>query len=531
MNGEPSSAENPTSTEQQVLPAGEYSAREIFSRVGGEVKTDHKYFVENPPERVKLNEDQLRDLESKEPFFVDVAVTKNPDGRTHFSAKPNKDVVPYVFDQELGRRVERFAKAEDLTKDDSGILALAAISGETPEQQAILYKTISEIVLDVHQNNPNLLKDWLEAQINSSDPINSSVQIFYLHQIGRGQETGDFNEVLLPMNPTLDPRMAESMWAPRMAELREALTNDKLQPHHLRWIEYLSHSVDIQNVFEHVKSAQTDETTSPSTEQTLETNEPAVVPKEAVAETLPAQTETRKPEIAEFGEVGETIGKINELVEKLRESGFHSSEVSFNNGAVLSISLTVDKNGNRDPRFNRPVTIRQSDRDPNKELTDEEHRNIHLAHPSANEFYLRYGGNTYSNRSFTDKDGFKVLVGTKMESSSDGKYYHERITSAVRSKEITEPSVQALFSLRREVKDILGRHVQTTSHALGEFSSVRDPQEGLNVEEIAEVNGQLVSPLRERPKVGEKDSRLEVLKYIQAGLEFEVNNQNGNGTK
>ncbi len=123
MNGESSSAENTTSSEQQVLPVGEYSAEEIFSRVGGEVKTDHQYFVENPPERVKLSEEQLRGLESREPFFVEVNITKNQNGSQHFESKPNKDVVPFAFDEELGRRVERFAKAEDLTKGDSGLLA------------------------------------------------------------------------------------------------------------------------------------------------------------------------------------------------------------------------------------------------------------------------------------------------------------------------------------------------------------------------------------------------------------------------
>lgn len=44
-------------------------------------------------------------------------------------------------------------------------------------------------------------------------------------------------------------------WAKRIIELDEAVTQDTLQPYHLRWIELLSHSVNLPKLIEKIKTA------------------------------------------------------------------------------------------------------------------------------------------------------------------------------------------------------------------------------------------------------------------------------------
>jgi len=45
------------------------------------------------------------------------------------------------------------------------------------------------------------------------------------------------------------------MWQPRIDELTQKLQEGKLEPHHLRWIEFLSHSVDVGKLMQMLKEA------------------------------------------------------------------------------------------------------------------------------------------------------------------------------------------------------------------------------------------------------------------------------------
>ncbi|MEK7092366.1 MAG: hypothetical protein AAB907_01945, partial [Patescibacteria group bacterium] len=113
--------------------------------------------------------------------------------------------------------------------------------------------------------------------------------------------------------------------------------------------------------------------------------------------------------------------------------------------------------------------------------------------------------------SFVDKDGFSVMV--------ERYGGNPKITYPGRSKKILEPEIQATITI------VSGNYV--SAYVLGQFSFVRDPQEGLNLEKAIDSlrDEGFVGQLRERPRIGEEDPRLRDMKFILAGLRNEVNKQ------
>lgn len=246
--------------EDRKLPEGPHPLNEVFDRVEGTIPQNHQYFIQNPPESLNLTPEQLKDLESNKPFFVNLQAS--PGGEIIWET--NQEVVPFVWDPEIGT-TNRFNDAENQTDGDSGLLALAAVSTDSPENQAKLYQTMVNNILDVHENNPDLLNNWWQTQLNSpiiqtpQGPINSGT-IFIGNDIN--PQTGQLRperERLLAWNEAthrLDQQRFDALWDERIQELKQAFNADQLEPHHLRWIEFLSHSVDIPRLMQIIKEKQ-----------------------------------------------------------------------------------------------------------------------------------------------------------------------------------------------------------------------------------------------------------------------------------
>lgn len=233
------------SQEQQHLGEGRYSLKEIFGKVKGGIFRNHSYYINQVPDAPRIS--NMSQLESQKPFFI---INPVLDGW-----RTNREVVPFVFDEKIGNS-ERFINAEALTEGDSGLLALCAVSADPPEQQARLYRTVAGTILAVHRNNPNLIRDWLMKQISLQDQRYSSLNIFAQFDLERFEKSESLDEVLLPFSSgAIDPNLAPSMWKDRILELGDALRKDQLEFKHLRWTEFLAHSVDIQKLFQSMQTS------------------------------------------------------------------------------------------------------------------------------------------------------------------------------------------------------------------------------------------------------------------------------------
>jgi len=140
---------------------------------------------------------------------------------------------------------KRYIKAEEATNGDSGVFAVAAASAEEPKDQAKLYKFLSGSILAVHGHNPALLEAWLHNQTEFS--MNMFIGYDDFKDQGRTIPRTDKNERLLERNQDggVDTTGTVDMWKTRITELEKAIKDDNLQPYHLRWIEFLAHSVDV----------------------------------------------------------------------------------------------------------------------------------------------------------------------------------------------------------------------------------------------------------------------------------------------
>lgn len=229
-----------TPTANEGLEKGwTYSLEDMFRMVKGPVDATHKYFVEDPLETIPLTDEQMQKLTIIKPFFE---TFQDWDG-TVLGVSPYKEIVPYVYDLEKN---ERFDKGERLTDKDSGLFGLTAASSGTPEKQAKLYKNISMAVIQIHKksfdsepDNP-LLQKWTVEQGKDKRP--NSLSEFENNDFSRPDE-----EKLLFMS---GGKVDSKKWVSRITELSTALQNNKLLPNHLRWIEFLSHSVDVTQLIE-----------------------------------------------------------------------------------------------------------------------------------------------------------------------------------------------------------------------------------------------------------------------------------------
>jgi len=268
---------NPTAdaarTEQQeVIPADEvgkvfeagktYTLEGMFGRVPGNVPPNHEYTVVGDPQPVENVERFATNI--KEPFFIDVTVS--PKGLIDY--KTNAKVIPYVWN-DTGK-IPRFISAEGCTDGDSGFFAVCALAGQDQEHQGKVYKIASQAILNIHKN-PNHLQQWLQTQTNADGPtVNipqqdgtsiptkiNSIFLFIDNDKDKDRNLRPENERLFPDEKTVSKFM--ELWQRRIPELEQALAQNKLQPHHLRWIEFLSHSVDVDAMMKEIKAKATPE--------------------------------------------------------------------------------------------------------------------------------------------------------------------------------------------------------------------------------------------------------------------------------
>lgn len=157
-NGEPGEDEGSMPLTEWFAEVADPPARKEDSKgywIGGGIP--------NPDEVVArlIQQNKLNDLVRIEPFW-------DANDLTNF--KPAQDFNPEQNPS------GRFAKLEDLTDGDSGLLALAGIAAQTPEEQARLFQTFGKVVLEVYKRNPDLLEAFLKKQLdNNANAMNSFI--------------------------------------------------------------------------------------------------------------------------------------------------------------------------------------------------------------------------------------------------------------------------------------------------------------------------------------------------------------------
>ncbi|MBI3620231.1 hypothetical protein HY214_03770 [Candidatus Roizmanbacteria bacterium] len=245
---------------QENQPPGPESLNTRFQKVVGPVIANHIFYVDNPPARITLSPDELKELELTESFFIN---TKElPDGGIDAQANPR--VVPHVYaiGDSSAQPLPRFMNGEQSTDGDSGLFALAAASSPIPEKQAQLYRQLADVVLRVHRHNPNLIKAWLDAQDHTG------ILLFITFDQQRYVKSSNPEEVLLPVKPpeqlenindmraAVDDDVTNPLWQTRLQNLEQALQqpNPALTLAQIRQIEFLSHSVDIKKLIDKIKA-------------------------------------------------------------------------------------------------------------------------------------------------------------------------------------------------------------------------------------------------------------------------------------
>lgn len=241
------------------------SVERMLSKIKDAPPKGHPYFVESPPEDITLSSEKIRDLESTLPFFI-------PGPNPRLPIQVNPDVAPWLFDPIIEANDKRLDKAEKLTGRDSGLLALSAVSSETPEKQAKLYKALAKAIIKVHRYNGDLLQRWYESQTDLSK------QLFEEYDQDRRSQ----RDKLVP--PSID--LLSAVWPQRISELEQAISQNTLTQTHLRWVEFLSHSVKVADLIQIAKTQPFEETpateTPPQRARRLSLNIPIGKPISAV---------------------------------------------------------------------------------------------------------------------------------------------------------------------------------------------------------------------------------------------------------
>ena len=252
--------------QQEVQPEEATPLQQRFEMIKGPVNPNHRFYVRtvNDPERMQFSDAELEahmliDQHGHGlPFFVDIQ--QEPDGRVGFST--NRDVVPYVYELGDGNRTNpdiRFMNAEKSTNGDSGLLALAAASAAAPIEQAKLYKILAQNILKLHENDLGFLTQRWFSQGQSQDtnpgqPTSEAIFRIFDHKPGTNNLKPQHQQLLAYDNDgNFNFRRFSNRWRARISELQDALQNDRLESYHLRWLEFLSHSVNIDQMIQTIK--------------------------------------------------------------------------------------------------------------------------------------------------------------------------------------------------------------------------------------------------------------------------------------
>ena len=208
-----------------------YPLEGLFAGLRSPVGRDHDYFIATPPTGFALDAVSRAPLEIRAPFFVDHG----------WSFGPDRAIVPFVWDRASGGQA-RFSEAEALTDYDSGHFGLVAVSAPDAASQAELYGIVGHAIVDIHRADRDLLGDWFAAQ----GPSSSGAFAYFDEERYRSEEK------LLAADGTID----RQMWDARLDELAACLENGAVRKHHIRWLEFLAHSVDVAQLMGLIRAAQ-----------------------------------------------------------------------------------------------------------------------------------------------------------------------------------------------------------------------------------------------------------------------------------
>lgn len=274
--------EPPEPTEQTEQPAGEKTLEERFRIVVGKPNPENKslkanYFFTSEPKAVQIDPNTYKEYEMIEPFFI-----PEQDGEEKFFS-PNPKVIPYYYelsDETLpelrGPNYQadlRFMNAEASTNHDSSLFALVAGSAKTPEEQTILYRILSSHILQIHDKIPNLKTRWLAQQGDGRKPEEDSITAFYSYdhdpETKKLKEKPEERMLAYKEDGKLNSLLAfQQIWRVRQDELLKAFESNKILPHHIRWMEFLSHSVNVDKLIKDIRSRQPTPPSSENTEPT-----------------------------------------------------------------------------------------------------------------------------------------------------------------------------------------------------------------------------------------------------------------------
>ncbi len=259
-----------------------------------------EYFVQDPQEKIDITKLNIRDLTgeaSKTPFFD----FSTMDAQGNWNQLRNIKAVPHAF--EFSKNND-FRNLEALTDGDSGFLAVAGLSSETPERQATLYRASALAMVQIIKNNKHIFADWLEAQSSDvkkltikfpdgkSHPVevsSFSVLQSFDRKIGPDhlptQELKDRDEVMLSF---ANPDEFWDEWEKRLDTLEVALQRGKITKSQARQIEFLSHCFDYKKLFKAANNLQLPTQQPP-------TPPPHTTPRSPAAPPTPATSATPEP--------------------------------------------------------------------------------------------------------------------------------------------------------------------------------------------------------------------------------------------
>ena len=231
----------PGKSDERKEPVDELANLEKrFAAIPTPPDLDHSYAITDIDSKLENAQNSpfgdLSNYEYPQPFFE---LKKGGMG-------PTVEAAPYLFDlgdytrddvlRPTAERNQRFEAAEAATNGDSGLFAIAAASANTPYEQTELYAFLTAAVLEVHRNNPLLLRKWLDAQTDASR--------FLFTQFD--DERKEPNEKLFVIeNGEINNEKTATLWQPRLQEIGRDFPSDTLKDYQIRWIELLSHSVKI----------------------------------------------------------------------------------------------------------------------------------------------------------------------------------------------------------------------------------------------------------------------------------------------
>lgn len=257
---------------QQEQPPGEKTLEERFRIVVGKPNPENKslkanYFFTSEPKNVQIDQNTYQDYEIADAFFL-----TDTDENNRETYVPNSKVVPYYYDlasdtlEKYQKKPNyepdaRFINAEESTNGDSSFFALTAASATTPENQAKLYRLLSNYILDIHDKKSDLKIRWLEGQGKYIPEERNSLYLihYYDHIEGTDELVPKIEDRMLAYKEdgTLGSEEDfQKLWKTRETELKQALAANKIPPHHLRWLEFLSHSVNVDKLIKDIRSRQ-----------------------------------------------------------------------------------------------------------------------------------------------------------------------------------------------------------------------------------------------------------------------------------